>query len=310
MQILDETTLRQHVPAHSPRLDKRLLTALDQHCYNYLDHSSHALISQPEHPEQPFQIIHKQQWYSPNPRQLQLPSLTSQTGPVSLFFWIPAVDHGLRINGWQQPSQRCIDIAQVYLHCGRAAMRADWWQTDDVDVSMLCDQQWIEQARYGFIASQDENGLSQLSPRGEVAGGFRLQGQELWWPERPGNRVAVSMRNALKQPKITLALLHPGQAQLRWWQGSVRLTAGDEWQSFAVDGKTPTLGWRLAVKRQGKTDCQHLPDLLKLAANAHHPKLTPFAKALSEHMSGQGIMGKITHGVVKHVVEKDKRQLY
>ncbi|ASP39506.1 hypothetical protein CHH28_12850 [Bacterioplanes sanyensis] len=312
MSIETEKQLRAIIPPHSPLLDKRVLASLDAHCENYLSHSRCALLALANHP-QPFYALNAKQWTFTSATSMELNDVTiealSSKQAASLFFWIPGVDHGLRINGWLE--QNRITIEQVYLHCGRAAMRAQWWQPTHPQPIIDDDASWVAHARYGFLFSQDEQGLSQLSPRGEPNGGFLLHQGCLWIPERPGNKYAISLRNVLKNPQLTVALLIPGLYRLRWWHGTASIDDGDVWSACAVDGKTPKLGLRLNIHTSGSAPLPALQSLWKNAnANANTDTLTPFSKALSEHMSGKGLMGKLTHGVVNHIIEKDKRQLY
>jgi predicted pyridoxine 5'-phosphate oxidase superfamily flavin-nucleotide-binding protein len=62
-----------------------------------------------------------------------------------------------------------------------------------------------------FISTCDDQGFSDVSPRGD-AGGFVhvLDEKKLVIPERPGNKRIDSMRNILKNPRVGLIFLIPG----------------------------------------------------------------------------------------------------
>jgi predicted pyridoxine 5'-phosphate oxidase superfamily flavin-nucleotide-binding protein len=307
--INNEKMLRAIIPPHSPLLDKRVLSAIDGHCENYLAHSRCAMLALANQPT-PFYALCEQQWQLIDPQQMQIQGITTDHSnkpqAASVFFWIPGVDHGLRLNGWLK--RNVLQIEQVYLHCGRAAMRAQWWLPQAA--SSDTPEAWVAHARYGFLLTQDDTGLSQLSPRGEPKGGFLLRDDALWIPERPGNKYAISLRNVLKQPQLTVALMQPGQCELRWWQGSASIESGAVWHALQIDGRVPKLGLRLSIEASGATQLPELKTLWQSTDTSVSDSLTPFSKALSEHMSGKGVIGKLTHGVVNHIIERDKRQLY
>lgn len=78
----------------------------------------------------------------------------------------------------------------------------------------------------------------------------RLEGNTLWFADRPGNRRVDSFRNILTQPRIALALLIPGVSRVAIVRGTAQLTADrDRRAPFEVQGRTPLLAIGIKVDR-------------------------------------------------------------
>jgi predicted pyridoxine 5'-phosphate oxidase superfamily flavin-nucleotide-binding protein len=70
---------------------------------------------------------------------------------------------------------------------------------------------FIERSPFVCLATSDARGHCDLSPRGDPAGFVRiLDERSLLLPERPGNRLADSLRNILANPQIGLLFVVPG----------------------------------------------------------------------------------------------------
>jgi PPOX class probable FMN-dependent enzyme len=83
-----------------------------------------------------------------------------------------------------------------------------------------------------------------VSPRGDPAGFVHIvDDHTLLVPERPGNRLADSLRNILLNPNVGLLFLIPGVGDtLRVNGRAVITTDPDLLEPLAVEGKTPRLG--------------------------------------------------------------------
>jgi PPOX class probable FMN-dependent enzyme len=70
-----------------------------------------------------------------------------------------------------------------------------------------------------------------------------LDEQTLLLPERPGNRLADSLRNILANPRVGLLFVVPGVGDTLRVNGRATLVTDDELLApSAVDGKVPKLG--------------------------------------------------------------------
>ncbi|MBK8238578.1 MAG: pyridoxamine 5'-phosphate oxidase family protein [Deltaproteobacteria bacterium] len=75
---------------------------------------------------------------------------------------------------------------------------------------------WIERSPWVCLATSDDSGNLDVSPRGDPAGFVRiLDDVTLLLPERPGNRIADSLRNILVRPRVGLLFVIPGVGGVR-----------------------------------------------------------------------------------------------
>jgi PPOX class probable FMN-dependent enzyme len=105
-------------------------------------------------------------------------------------------------------------------------------------------RQFIERAPFLCLSTSAQNGASDVSPRGDPAGFVRIIDDcTLLIPERPGNRLADSLRNILSNPHVGLLFVIPGIDDTFRVNGRASLTTDAELLApCAVEGKTPKLG--------------------------------------------------------------------
>jgi PPOX class probable FMN-dependent enzyme len=105
-------------------------------------------------------------------------------------------------------------------------------------------RQFIERSPFLCLATADENGSCDVSPRGDPRGFVRiLDDVTLLIPERPGNRIADSLRNILRNPHVGLLFVIPDVGDSFRVNGRATLTTSvDLLAPCAVEGKTPKLG--------------------------------------------------------------------
>lgn len=103
---------------------------------------------------------------------------------------------------------------------------------------------YIERSPFVCIATSDASGHCDLSPRGDPIGFVRiLDERTLLIPERPGNRLADSLRNMLANPHVGLLFVVPGVSDTFRVNGRATLTVDPALLSpCAVEGKVPVLG--------------------------------------------------------------------
>ncbi|MBM7502621.1 pyridoxamine 5'-phosphate oxidase family protein [Agromyces aurantiacus] len=74
------------------------------------------------------------------------------------------------------------------------------------------DREWLAAAPLAFVATSDEHGRLDVSPKGDPAGfALVLDDTTLAIPERPGNRRADGFRNILRNPHVGLLFAIPGR---------------------------------------------------------------------------------------------------
>ncbi len=105
-------------------------------------------------------------------------------------------------------------------------------------------RQFIERSPFVCLGTSDELGNCDVSPRGDPAGFVRiLDDTTLLLPERPGNRVADSLRNILRNPRVGLLFVIPGVGDTFRVNGRATLTNDEALLApSAVEGKPPRLG--------------------------------------------------------------------
>ena len=105
-------------------------------------------------------------------------------------------------------------------------------------------RQWIERSPFVCLATADDGGNCDVSPRGDPAGFVRiLDDTTLLLPERPGNKIADSLRNILRNPHVGLLFVIPGVADTFRVNGRASLTTDAALlEPCAVEGKLPKLG--------------------------------------------------------------------
>jgi PPOX class probable FMN-dependent enzyme len=105
-------------------------------------------------------------------------------------------------------------------------------------------RQFVDRSPFVLLATSAPDGTCDVSPRGDPPGFVRvLDEQTLILPERPGNRLADSLRNILANPRVGLIFVVPGVGDTLRVNGRATLVADDELLApSAVDGKVPKLG--------------------------------------------------------------------
>jgi predicted pyridoxine 5'-phosphate oxidase superfamily flavin-nucleotide-binding protein len=345
-RIQNEQQLRQLISAPPALLEKRVQAQLDAYCFEVINHARVMIVaSESGTPAlQPVSLSHCQLEVTANSVRFCLPEADEQPDlqtdkqadrqanhghsgqNASLYFLIPGVGHALRVNGrlsrqlpqgyWQ------LQVKSAYLHCARAAVRSGLWDSETehsaaipADSTVLSDRkEYLQQAMYLLLKTCDAQGITSISPRGDETGVIRmLPDGRLFMAERPGNKVALSLRNLLQNPALELLLLIPGQPQLLHICGSAQLTTEPQLlAACAIGDKVPKLGLLIEPQTIRFTSASALTDagVFNPEQRLQAKQLTPFAKALSAHMSGEGLMGKATHLVVDQVVKHDLKNLY
>ncbi len=105
-------------------------------------------------------------------------------------------------------------------------------------------RQFIERSPFLCLSTSGPEGSCDVSPRGDPRGFVRiLDDQTLLLPDRPGNKLADSLRNILFNPHVGLLFLIPGVTDSFRVNGRATLTTDPALLApSVVEGKTPTLG--------------------------------------------------------------------
>lgn len=322
--ITSEQQLRQVIPAYPKIMDKRIQSKLDHYCHELIEHSTLAIFACSD-TSIPMQVIATRRIHTLNEHCIDLSSLSAKTHLddadtkcfASLYVLVPGVGHGLRINGSLErlASGLKLHIQTVYVHCARAAARSKLWETPPKETEAnQAPHAFLEQCSYLMLKTMNQQGQTELSPRGDQFGFVKLiNSHSLFIPERPGNKVAISLRNILQNETIELLAFQPSSNYCLRVTGNATLSQNESLLAQSIVGnKRPKLGIRI-------DDCQYFTseadDLINLGIwdSSTHIKasqLSSFTKVLSSHMNGEGMLGKVARPVIQGVVNHDMKNLY
>lgn len=105
-------------------------------------------------------------------------------------------------------------------------------------------RRFIELAPFVCLATSNADGHCDVSPRGDPAGFVRiLDDRTLLVPDRPGNRIADSLRNILQNPQVALLFVLPGLGDSFRVNGRATIITDQALLApSAIEGKSPKLG--------------------------------------------------------------------
>lgn len=325
--VNDEEQLRKIIPRPPAIMDKRLQTALDDNCLELIQHAKLYVLASSEN-KWSIRICSIETLDVLNRKQILLSGAavggevsneSIQDTPVSLYFLIPGVGHSLRVNGDVSGEKRglVLNLRNAYLHCARAAVRAGLWDMASNGLGAgdtLSTAEFLKRSAYLLLKTQNLQGHIELSPRGDQAGFVnKLDANTLFIPERPGNKVAVSLRNILQNSRVELLMFLPADNVLLKVQGKASLSICPEYLKMAkVGNKTPKLGILIQQCQFSMAQSSALSALRQAMDSGalSTANVKSFSKAFAEHTSGRGIKGKLAHIVIDGVVKKDLRSLY
>ncbi len=117
-------------------------------------------------------------------------------------------------------------------------------------------RKFIELAPFVCLATSGKNASCDVSPRGDPAGFVRvLDDKTLLVPERPGNRLADSLRNILENPHVGILFVIPGVGDSFRVNGRATITTDEALLADSVvEGKAPRLGILVDVE-EAYTQC-------------------------------------------------------
>lgn len=114
------------------------------------------------------------------------------------------------------------------------------------------DREWIAASPFVVVATADERGRCDASPKGDPAGqvALVLDDTTLVIPERAGNRRADGYRNILSNPHVGLIFLVPGRIETLRINGRARmLSDAPYFDRLVVKGHRPVLAIEVAVEQ-------------------------------------------------------------
>jgi uncharacterized protein len=115
---------------------------------------------------------------------------------------------------------------------------------------------FVERSPFVCVATSNAQGQCDVSPRGDPAGFVRIVDEAtLLIPERPGNRLADSLRNILVNPHVGLLFMIPGVPDTFRVNGGATITTDPNLLApSAIEGKVPKLGILIDIE-EAYTQC-------------------------------------------------------
>ncbi|GIN61730.1 phosphohydrolase [Robertmurraya siralis] len=109
---------------------------------------------------------------------------------------------------------------------------------------------FIAKSPFLMIATADENGFCDVSPRGDKPGFIYIENEHcLIIPERPGNKRMDTLRNILKNPRVGLLFFIPGLGETLRVNGKAAIIKNEEvLAKLSARGKAPIVAIRVEVE--------------------------------------------------------------
>ena len=128
-------------------------------------------------------------------------------------------------------------VEQLEAHYGQPAGAAVWKEIDHINPQYRA---FIEAAPFFVLASVGPEGVD-CSPRGDAPGFVRVAGERtLMIPDRRGNNRIDSLRNIVRDPRVSLLFLIPGVGETFRIIGRASISTDPALlEGFVFAGKTP-----------------------------------------------------------------------
>lgn len=168
-------------------------------------------------------------------------------------------------------------------------------------------RQFIARSPFLLLATSDNDGNFDLSPKGDPAGFVSiLDDQTLVIPDRPGNRRADSFFNILKNPNVGLLFMIPGKKESLRVAGKAQIIRDkDILSTMAIRNKAPELGLAIEVK-EAFFHCAKCMVRSNLWSPSDWPDISDLP-SLAETMVGDG-KSKIPKVILDVAVKVDQRK--
>lgn len=267
-----------------------------------------------------------------------------QDEPCGLFVLVAGFEESLRINGKVSITSQGNEISVIevkidehYFHCAKSIKRSQFWMSMDHTFSMdsplkeaeFSDshiKDFVQKSPFLLLATQNQQGETDLSPRGDPGGFLRvLDGHKVLIPERPGNKIADSLRNIVVNSSMAMILFVPGTKLSLILIGNGNLTNSQAVLKTAeIKNKIPKIGIELTVKKTyfGVNPALADQDLWDKAGFGNRSVFPSLGMMVSEQLQSAGkipgsgsvigrVFGKIVGAASELAIKQDyKKNLY
>jgi hypothetical protein len=219
-----------------------------------------------------------------------------------------------------------IDVEEIFFHCAKALVRSGLWHAaaeperaregSSVFRSSTLEpahRAWLARSPFALLATCDERGRADVSPRGDPPGFVRvLDERTLLLPDRPGNRLLDSFRNALARPWVALLALVPGERGALRALGRAQLTSDPELLAdSAVRDRRPLVGLRIElteISLEHRAEPFVASELWEGTARLPRAALPTLGRVLIDQMGHRGLEGAIASRALDVALRRDERR--
>jgi PPOX class probable FMN-dependent enzyme len=119
------------------------------------------------------------------------------------------------------PVESVAQLREIYGEAGQRAL------TKERSALHARDRQWLAASPFCVIATADEFGNCDVSPKGDPAGSlaYVIDDRTIAIPDRPGNRRVDGFRNILVNPHVGLNFIIPGRTETLRINGAAHLVS-------------------------------------------------------------------------------------
>lgn len=135
-------------------------------------------------------------------------------------------------------------------------------------------QMFIGRSPFIVLASSDDQGMLDVSPKGDPEGFVRILDEKtLVIPDRLGNKRVDSFKNILKNPNVALIFLIPGKSETLRVAGTARIIMDNAiLESMKVNDKAPKVALAIHVQ-ETLFHCSKCMNRSKLWQPEHWPSI-------------------------------------
>lgn len=110
--------------------------------------------------------------------------------------------------------------------------------------------EWLAHSPLAFVATTDEQGRVDVSPKGDPPGFVRvIDERTIAIPDRTGNKRVDGYLNLLRRPQVGTVFLIPGRGDTLRINGRARILAdADYFDTMIVQGKRPLLAMEIDIE--------------------------------------------------------------
>ena len=270
--------------------------------------------------------------------------LANENIPCSIFVLVGNIEESLRLNGYITQSTSELNgytsvifsMDELYLHCAKSVKRSQFWQPRETSINHNegitqinhtepVVKSYLEQTPFLLLLTQDAEGNTDLSPRGDPQGFVKyLDNDTLLLPERPGNRLADSLTNVIHNSTMAVLCVIPGTSLFLTIKGEAKLTHSKSLLAeCSVQNKAPKVGFVLTIK-ETYFGFSEMINVTKIWDKSEHPDrsiLPSFGTMITEQIQSAGklpkeksflgkMVGKVTSSATDAVIKSDYKKLY